>query len=386
MFIKTGVSSIKKETESAFGDCILTKRYKDSDKVIAVLSDGLGSGIKANILSTMTSTMLLGFAENGADLTKACEIVMNSLPVCKVRKISYSTFSIVVADGEGNVSIIEEGNPDFILIRNNYTVDIKPEIMVSKTHKDRHLKIYNFRLNINDALIFVSDGVTQAGLGSKNLKEGLKREGLIHIVLDYIKSNKDYTPDGLAKRITSAAKAVSIDNKANDDISALVLKCTIPESAIVFTGPPFNSEEDRQWAKNFEEFEGKKAVAGGTTAKILSRELKKELVLSRETAGSLPAVSFMDGADIITEGILTLTRVEEYLSNSNPYEKKDAAADLIKFLLSADCISFVVGAKVNTAHYDPNLPIEIELRKDVVKRIANILKEKYLKKVVVQYV
>ena len=166
MFIKIGKSSLKKNDENAYGDCIITKRYKDSDKITAVLSDGLGSGIKANILSTMTSVMLMGFAENNADLIKSAEIVMNSLPVCKVRKISYSTFSIVVADNEGNVNIIEEGNPDFIYYSNNKIVELRPEIIDSKTFKDRHLKIYNFTLKENDVLVFVSDGVTQAGLAS----------------------------------------------------------------------------------------------------------------------------------------------------------------------------------------------------------------------------
>lgn len=126
----------------------------------------------------MTSVMLMGFAENNADLIKSAEIVMNSLPVCKVRKISYSTFSIVVADNEGNVNIIEEGNPDFIYYSNNKIVELRPEIIDSKTFKDRHLKIYNFTLKENDVLVFVSDGVTQAGLASEQLKDGITREGL----------------------------------------------------------------------------------------------------------------------------------------------------------------------------------------------------------------
>lgn len=385
MFIKTGASSIKKSTENAYGDCILVKRYNDRDKIIAVLSDGLGSGIKANILSKMTSVMLLGFAEKGADLIKASEIVMNSLPICKVRGISYSTFSIVCADNNGKVNIIEEGNPDFLWIRNNSVLETTPSIIDSKTHKERHLKIYDLNLQTNDTLVFISDGVTEAGRGSKRLINGVERSGLINIALNFIKNNPDFSPEKLAEQITLSARSVSEDNKAHDDISALVLKAVEPTSAVLFTGPPYNSEEDTRWAKMFENFEGKRAIAGGTTAKILSRELKKELYISQESIGNLPAVSFMDGADIVVEGILTLTKTLEYL-NSGAYEnKKDAAAMLVKFLLEADYVNIVAGANINTAHYDPNLPVEIELRKDVVKKIAQILKEKYLKKVIVQY-
>jgi len=385
MFIKVAKSSLIKNGEHAAGDCILIKRYKDADKIIAVLSDGLGSGIKANILSNMTAKMLIGFANNNADLVKSCEIVMDSLPVCKIRGISYSTFSVVIADNMGNVKIIEEGNPDFIRIRKGEIKPATPEIIDSKTHKDRHLKVYNLSLEIDDILIFVSDGVTQAGLGSKNLKDGVTRDGLIKIALNHIK-NENFTPQTLADTITTTAKMLSVDSKPHDDISALVLKAQEPLSAVLFTGPPYDEEQDASWADTFEKYDGKKAVSGGTTAKILSRELKKELVISNENRGSLPAESFMDGADLVVEGILTLTRCLEYLENESYETKKDAAEELSKFFLEADNIDIIVGAKVNTAHYDPNLPVEIELRKDVVKKIAKVLSEKYFKKVSIQYI
>ncbi len=385
MFIRIGKSSLKKNNENAYGDCIITKRYKDSDKIIAVLSDGLGSGIKANILSTMTSVMLMGFAENNADLIKSAEIVMNSLPVCKIRNISYSTFSVIIADNEGNVSIIEEGNPDFIYYSKGNIVELRPEIIDSKNHKNRHLKIYNFTLNEQDVLVFVSDGVTQAGLASEQLREGITREGLKRILKEYIEKTPDFNPDDLANHITNIARYVSFHHIPQDDMSALVLRATKPKKALIYTGPPYNNDKDFEWARIFDDFDGKKAVAGGTTAGILARELNREIYINQTSGGSLPAVSFMEGADIVTEGILTLTRVCEYLSDDNFEDKKDAAKELIDFMLDADCIDFVVGAKVNSAHYDPNLPIEIELRRDVIKKIAKLLKDKYLKKVTVQY-
>ncbi len=163
------------------------------------------------------------------------------------------------------------------------------------------------------------------------------------------------------------------------------MKADEPENVLIFTGPPYQNESDAEWAHIFESFKGKKAVAGGTTANILARELKKEIFINRNYEGSLPAVSFMDGADLVTEGILTLTKALEYLSEENSENKNDAAYSLVKFILDADYINFVVGAKVNSAHYDPSLPVEIELRKDVIKKMAKILKDKYLKKVTVQY-
>ena len=92
----------------------------------------------------------------------------------------------------------------------------------------------------------------------------------------------------------------------------------------------------------------------------------------------------MDGVDLVTEGILTLTKTMEYLEDNN--YQNDAAGKLMRFMLDSDCISFLVGAQLNQAHYDPNLPIEIEIRKNIVRKIAKILEDKYLKKVKVQFI
>ena len=117
---------------------------------------------------------------------------------------------------------------------------------------------------------------------------------------------------------------------------------------------------------------------------MISRELnipiKTQISLN---CGRLPSVSFMEGIDLVTEGILTLTKTCEYLENGESSE--DAAGQLVKFLLDSDCINFMVGAKLNQAHYDPALPVEIEIRKNIIKRMADVLENKYIKKVVVKY-
>ena len=181
---------MKKYNQNAYGDYFISKRYPDEAKLIAVLSDGLGSGIKANILSCMTATMLLKFIEGDQiPISNAAEIIMNSLPVCKVRKISYSTFSAIEVNDDGDAKIVEEGNPEFIWIRGNEVM--KPEFrsIPSKTFKNRCLKVYKINLKLGDRLIFCSDGVTQAVLGGGRLKLGLRREGLITILQDKLQAN-----------------------------------------------------------------------------------------------------------------------------------------------------------------------------------------------------
>ena len=377
---------MKKYNQNAFGDYFISKRYPAEAKLIAVLSDGLGSGIKANILSCMTATMLLKFIEGDQiPISKAAEIIMNSLPVCQVRKISYSTFSAIEVDDDGNAKIVEEGNPEFIWIRNNEVMRPEFRSIPSKTFKNRCLKVYKINLKLGDRLIFCSDGVTQAGLGGGRLKLGLRREGLITILQDKLNEHPDISSTELSQYIVNQAKNIETDRFAKDDISACVLYFREPREALVFTGPPFHQEKDKEYAQMFEKFKGKKAIAGGTTANLISRELNKPITMDTTISiGKLPSCSYMEGVDLVTEGILTLTKTLEYLEASTP-NIDNAAGKLVKFLLDSDCITFMVGAKLNQAHYDPALPIEIEIRKNIIKKMADVLRDKYFKKVTIQY-
>ena len=386
MFIDIDSCQVKKYNQNAYGDYFISKRYPDEGRLIAVLSDGLGSGIKANILSCMTATMLLRFIEDEQiSIKKAAKIIMNSLPVCKVRHISYSTFSAVDCNDEGDVKIVEEGNPEFIWIRNNEVMKPDFEIIKSKTFKNRQMKVYKLKLRLGDRLIFCSDGVTQSGLGGGRLKLGLRREGLIVLVKDKLTEHPDISSTELAQYIVQQAINIETNRKPKDDISACVMYFREPRESLVFTGPPFHQNKDAEYAQMFANFKGKKAICGGTTANLLSRELNRPVTMEKTISiGKLPACSYMEGVDLVTEGVLTLTKASEYLE-SGIFDIDNAAGKLVKFFLDSDCINFMVGAKLNQAHYDPALPIEIEIRKTIVKKIAAVLQDKYLKKVSVQY-
>ena len=170
-----------------------------------------------------------------------------------------------------------------------------------------------------------------------------------------------------------------------DDISACVLYFREPREALIFTGPPYHQNKDSEYAKLFANFKGKKAICGGTTANLISRELGRPITMDTTISiGKLPSCSYMDGVDLVTEGILTLTKTLEYLE-AGTTDIDNAAGKLVKFLLDSDCINFMVGAKLNQAHYDPALPVEIEIRKNIIKKMANVLQDKYFKKVNIQY-
>ena len=376
----------KKNGQNTFGDCFMSKRYTDEGRVLAVLSDGLGSGIKANILATMTATMILKFIEEGKDILKATEVIMNSLPVCQVRKISYATFSAFECSDDGEIRIVEEGNPDFVHIRNGRVVEHLPCIITSTKFTNRHMHLYNFKLEPEDRLIFCSDGVTQAGMGTSNYRLGWRREGLIEFIKSEIVQNPTISSSSLAQKIVKEAIRKEPQCKAKDDVSALILYFRKPRNLLIFTGPPYRQDRDAEYSKIFDDYKGKKAIVGGTTANLISRELGREITTEKYNKGMLPACSHMDGVDLITEGILTLTKVLEYLNEGYDRWPDDAAGRLITLLLDSDVIEFMIGSKLNQAHYDPDLPLELEIRKNVVKQLEKILSGRYIKKVNLKFI
>lgn len=385
-FVEIDFFQKKKYNQNAYGDTFLSERNQDEGRLVAVLSDGLGSGIKANILSQMTASMLLKFMNAGRDLLKASETIMNSLPVCQVRQISYATFSAIDCSDDGYLRVVEEGNPQFLWFRGDESLEVKPtKVITSAKFENRSLNIYELKLEPEDRIVLCSDGVTQAGLGSAELKLGLRRKGLSQFVKAKLKQNPNISSRALSRQIVNMAEKIEPDNNAKDDISAVVLYFRDPRKMMVFTGPPYYSDRDNEYAQLFASYEGKRVICGGTTANLISRELNRPITTKMLVSENLPTVSTMEGVDLVTEGILTLTKAHEYLEDIDNL-KKDSAGMLVDMFLDSDCIDFMVGAKVNQAHYDPQLPIELEIRKNIVKRMIKTLEEKYMKKITLQFI
>jgi len=387
VFIDIHCAQEKKYDQNAYGDSFRSCLKLEEGRVIAVLSDGLGSGIKANILSLMTATMLLRFVEEDFEITKAAEIVMNSLPVCKVRNISYATFSVVECDDDGNVRLVEEGNPDFIWMRGTSVLPVRPQLVPSKSFPDRQLKIYNFQAEAGDRLVFCSDGVTQAGLGRIGpYMTGLERKGLIALLKTKLRMHQNISSSELSRFIVKSALEVCEDGLPKDDVSAGVIYFRTPRRAVIFTGAPYEQRQDSYYANIFDKFPGKKAICGGTTATVIGRELGRQVSMNTDApAGDLPPQFRMEGVDLVTEGILTLNRALSYLENDQ-LDRRDPAGALVKFMMNSDTIHFIVGVKLNQAHFDPNQPETLEIRREVVRKITSVLKDKYLKITTVRYI
>jgi len=371
------------------GDVFISRRIKEEGRIIVVLSDGMGHGIKANMLGTLTATLAVNFTQEHKSVQKITEIIMKTLPVDSMKKMNYSTFTIVEIDVDGEVRILEYENPKTLILRGSklYEPDWNCVVLEGEKNVGREVLTTTFKPQKEDRIVFCSDGVTQSGLGSERLLMGWGAENLQKFVEDSIRDEQDISAVKLGTRVVN--KANQNDNfHPLDDISCGVIYFREPRKLMIFSGPPQDPAVDAMFTGLLKQFEGKKIICGATTADMVAREWGEEIIDSKVRYDlELPPVSHMDGVDLITEGILTLSKVSELLKkyNNNYMLGKGPADEIVRFLLESDEIHFLVGTNINTAHQDPTMPVELELRRTVVHRITRTLEEKFLKEVTMKF-
>lgn len=372
------------------GDVYLSRRVKEDGRTIVVLSDGMGSGIKANVLATLTASMAMNFTIAKKDLRDTAEIIMRTLPVCSVRKISYCTFTIIDIEENGLTTIVEYDNPQSLILRNDrlFDPDWKTIELENIRRKANKLRTCQFQAMREDRIFFWSDGIVQSGMGTKAFPFGWCHDGATDYALKIAKSTPFASSQRLAKKIVSMAE-LHDGGKPKDDASCGVIYYREPRKLLLVSGPPFDEKNDLDFSLRVRQFQGKKIIAGGTTAEIIARELALRFDITMEiTDPELPPISVVEGINLVTEGILTLGKVHHLLeAYHKDYRLTNGPADqIIKMLLESDQIHIIVGTRINMAHQDPSLPVELEIRRSVIKRIAKLLEEKLLKEVSLEFI
>jgi len=388
-FVEVNCQHINHFDERCCGDVFLSKRVKEENRMVMVLSDGMGHGIKANLLATLTATMAVNFSVEHKEPEITAEIIMNTLPVCSERKMSYSTFSIVDVDTHGDVNLLGYDNPPAMIWRGSDLLDPGWTRLVMQSEKNFGKELFScsFTPQKEDRIVICTDGITQSGLDSGKFNFGWGMDNLQDFIRTLIVENPAISARKLAMRVANKAH-INDSYQSKDDSSCAVIYFREPRQLLLCSGPPFEKEKDRVLAETFQNFDGKKIICGATTVDIVARELNLKVEDSFEfTDPDLPPVSYMQGADLVTEGILTLGKVNEILNNynSNYVITKGPADQIVKLLLMSDLITFVTGTAINIAHQDPNIPVDLEIRRTVVRRIARVLEEKFLKEVKLEY-
>ena len=372
-----GWKSINHIGEQLCGDHVEIVEQNE-DSTVIVLADGLGSGVKASILSTLTSKIISTMMAAGLPIEECVSTIAATLPVCSVRGVAYSTFTIMHLINNETAEIIQYDNPQVIVLRDNVNYDY-PKTEMNIDGK----KIYKsvIRLQENDIFIAMSDGCPHAGIGMA-YNFGWKREDII----DFMET---MSVAGLTAKNLSTLLVDECDKlygyKPGDDATACIVKIRKREPMNILFGPPSNRDDCDRMMSLFFSKQGKHIICGGTTSSIAAKYLRKPLQATLNFEKSdVPPIAKLEGVDLVTEGVITMNKVieyaKDYLGKNELYEqwnyKRDGASLICQLLFEeATDINFYVGRAINPAHQNPDLPINFSIKMNLVEELSRSLKE-----------
>ena len=381
-----GYKSINHYGEELCGDHIDVVEPSE-DSTVIVLSDGLGSGVKASILSTLTSKIISTMLAEGLSLEECVETIAATLPVCSVRGVAYSTFTIIHLKNNQEAELIQYDNPHAIIIRDEQVWDY-PKTEMNIDGK----KIFKsvVKLQENDIFVAMSDGCPHAGIGTA-YNFGWKRDEIASFMEAL--SHAGYTAKTLSTMLVDECDKL-YGHKPGDDATACVVRIRKREPMNMLFGPPSNRDDADRMMSLFFSKEGKHIICGGTTSSIAAKFLQKPLKASLNFEKSdIPPIATIEGVDLVTEGVITVNRVleyaKDYLGENKYYEhwsfKRDGASLICRLLFEeATDINFYVGRAVNPAHQNPDLPINFHIKMNLVDELSKCLR-KMGKKIKVSY-
>lgn len=372
--VETGSVSLKKDGEELCGDNVVVSRRADS--VIVVLSDGLGSGVKANILATLTSKIAGTMLEMGASLEEVVETIGQSLPICKVRGLAYSTFTIMQVFLDGTVYMAEFDNPAvFYLHRGKITEMPKTERCIG----GKKVKEARFQAEVGDFLVAISDGVVHAGIGAV-LNLGWQWPNVARFLEKVAVHERSAT--NVAQRLADICQHLYA-GKPGDDATIAAVYLRHHRSLTLAVGPPRRRQDDRRMANLLAAAPGKKAICGGTTSRIVAREWDVPLEVDlRYCSPTVPPLGRMPRVDLVTEGIITVSGALEKVKAlyqgrgmGDVLTGEDGVNLLAKLLWESDQVHFLVGGAINPAHQNPELPPGLALKGQVISELTRCLEK-----------
>ena len=370
-----GYRSINHAGEQLCGDHVDVVEQGENSTVI-VLADGLGSGVKASILSTLTAKIISTMMAAQLTLVDCVETIAKTLPICSVRGVAYSTFTIMHLVDNREMELIQYDNPQVILLRDGKNYEY-PRTEMNIDGK----KIFKSQIKLleDDIFIAMSDGCPHAGIGTA-YNFGWKRDDII-AYMEAV-SAAGYTAKTLSTILIDEVDKL-YGKKPGDDATACVVKVRRRVPMNILFGPPANRDDANRMMSLFFSKEGKHIICGGTTSSIAAKFLGKTVKTSLQFVRSdIPPIAEIEGVDLVTEGVITVNRVVEYakdaVGENKLYEKwsfgHDGASLICRLLFEeATDINFYVGRAVNPAHQNPDLPINFNIKMNLVEELSKCL-------------
>lgn len=402
MFADVQVRQLQKTGEELCGDFVAW--HRGDSEVVVVLADGLGSGVKANILSRLTGKIALTLFREHMPLAEVVETLAGTLPTCKERNLAYSTFTLIRVTDAGELDIVEFDNPATFVFRSGWHEAI--------AYEERQIGPYRLRqahgqLEEGDYLVVASDGLTHAGLGGAE-PLGWRWEAIAKHLEGFLAVNPE--AEEIADNLIDSARALYRD-RIDDDTSLAVIACRPFRQLTLAVGPPVDPKDDQRMTERLANAKGVKAICGGTTSKLIARCLGRPLEVDIESAVSrdVPPSGRIEGIDLVSEGVITLMHAINTLDTVSlharprvqvhdlaylygqrkpgaaytataqraaPPEDESPAQRLARTLRLADKVTILLGTALNPAHQSADLPVQLGLKFHLVEHLAEKLRAK----------
>lgn len=386
-FIEVDVARLSEKRQVVSGNVCIQRRH--AGRTVVVLSDGGGSGVRANVTASVIGSMAINYTIFNESVDHAASTIIRAFAAHGASDGANATFSILDIHRTGEVRVVEFGNPQYIVLSGERIVEnARKRVPVTTDSGVQSVYVSEFTADSEDRIVLVSDGVASSGRMTRRLPQGWGRANVVEFCREAVHHQRTISAHELCRAVVSKAELNDLFAPKND-MTCAVIYFRQPRRIMVCSGPPFKEQKDEILADMIDKYQGTKVICGGTTAQIISRELGRDIKvqLRRDPAG-LPPTSTMEGVDLITEGVLTLSKVTSLLDQSPSSEitREGTHGDVARMLLRHDIIEFVIGTRINPMHQDPNLPVELELRRNLIKELGRILETKYMKEVKIQYI
>lgn len=381
-----GYKSINHYGEYLCGDTVQIVDGVNDSKVI-VLADGLKSGVKASILSTLTAKIISTMLGDGLPLEECVTAVASTLPISSEYGTAYSTFTIMHLIGGSRARIIQYENPNIIMLREGEPFELScDKIKIG----DKEILYSDIPIQEGDTFIMMSDGCPGA---NSELKYNLNWQEKQITEFVQILSIAGYNAQSLANMLIDECNRL-YEGKPIDDTTACIVKIKKRQVANILFGPPCRPSNKHPMFSLFMSKHGLHIVCGGTTSQLLAEYLGT--TVSKDTKYTHlegPPMSKIDGIDYVTEGVVTVNRIVEnaakFLKDKGELDalaRPKDAADILSRVLFEDVsdVNLLVGMAINPAHHGKDMIIGRQVKVKIAEDLKECL-EKMGKNVLLTY-